>query len=933
MSATGTDAKPAAAKTKPKKRPPKPPKPQPKGWEAFTEKGSVPGWVTTARVVMVLAFCATVPMLLGIDTGRRLFWAAMIAILPLFWVAGGYHLWRRMCPLAVTAQIPRYLGFGGKRTFKKTWLAERYFGLQMGLMLLALTLRLVATNGTAIALVIFLGVVIVAAVLTGALYTGKTWCNYICPVGMVEKFYTEPVGVASNHGAVQRTSQCSPCTACKKNCPDIDLEQGYWKELDQPARRWTYFMWPGVVFAFYFYYWLVAGNWDFYFSGEWTLQDQQAAGWLDQGLHFLAGLPVVAAAPLTLLLFGGLSAAAFAGIERLWHRRQRALDDAADPEAVSQAARHKSMALAGYVGFIIFYFYGGQPTIRQLPGWFGEIFAVIVVVAATAMYVRRIQRTEADFVKERFATKLLKRWNWGDKPERLQDVVLVHAEREQQQKARLAAYKETVREMVADGIVTAGELTILEGLRAQLGISDKEHDRVLGELSEEERQLFDPEYQGSVELRLQASQYRRELEIAAVAAARAGRRLRDEDLAPIRAEHAVGEDEERSLMEEILGEDGPIASLAVGEAAEMLTLAGAHLEASEGARGWVGAGRYAYLAFLTRWRAVQRLDSVLNLLTPLTTKDVLEPVLEQLQRQRGALVASPKPWAKLVTAMSGDGWPTAGSGVRSAVGAIASSARDEDTKSQGPDASLTPAFLPLLDDVSAHLRAGVMHALARRDDAEVVAGLIRGTDDESPLARETAYAALAARSLVDIELQTKGSKDSDPAVRAAAVRAKDAPTLSQMDPSAAILALTTLEKMALLRSSSLFERLEPHDLEQMTIITREELFERGKHLINEGEYTDDVFIVISGETEAYTGGGEGHPEVILGTSRAGTCIGEMAAFDSAKRSASVRAIENTRTLVLDGDDFRAMLGSRPEMSRSILELMVRRLRATIAATG
>src|SRR5688572_21188358 len=203
----------------------KPAKKRPGGWAAFTEGGSVPIWLTAARAVLVLAFCATIPGLLAVEQGNRIFWTVMIASLPLFWVVGGYHLWRRICPLAVVGQVGRLVGRGGGRK-AGDWLAANYFLLQLGLMFVALSLRLVAINGSPVALAGFLGAVALSALVIGFVFTGKTWCNYVCPVGMVEKIYTEPSRL---HGEL--TSQCAPCSACKKHCPDIDLEQGYWKEM------------------------------------------------------------------------------------------------------------------------------------------------------------------------------------------------------------------------------------------------------------------------------------------------------------------------------------------------------------------------------------------------------------------------------------------------------------------------------------------------------------------------------------------------------------------------------------------------------------------------------------------------------------------------------------------------------------------------------
>src|SRR4029079_12180660 len=102
------------------------------------------------------------------------------------------------------------------------------------------------------------------------------------------------------------------------------------------------------------------------------------------------------------------------------------------------------------------------------------------------------------YVHEKFAQKILKKWEWGDAPpsDDLKDIYLLHTERTKQRASRLCASKERVREMVADGTVTRGELVILDSLRAQLGVSDKDHQKIIGELSPEEGQRFDPPYPG-----------------------------------------------------------------------------------------------------------------------------------------------------------------------------------------------------------------------------------------------------------------------------------------------------------------------------------------------------------------------------------------------------------------------------------------------------
>src|SRR5438128_3436917 len=158
----------------------------------------------------------------------------------------------------------------------------------------------------------------------GYLFGGKTWCQYICPLSPVQKFYTEPRGlfeskahvVQAAGGTTLTQSSCrridahgkeqSTCVACRAPCPDIDLERQYWRDLQTAGRRFFYYGYLGLVLGFYCYYRLYAGNWEYYFTGAWTHDDSQLASLLSPG-WFLFGRPVrlpkLLAAPLTLALF------------------------------------------------------------------------------------------------------------------------------------------------------------------------------------------------------------------------------------------------------------------------------------------------------------------------------------------------------------------------------------------------------------------------------------------------------------------------------------------------------------------------------------------------------------------------------------------------------------------------------------------------------
>ena len=917
------------------------------GWAAFTDGGTAPRWVIAARVVMLVAFAATIPTILGVSHGNRILWTIAIASLPFFWMAFGYHLWRRICPLAVMGQLGRLLGRPGTRKMGD-WMARNYLLVQLALMVTALSLRLLATNGSDVWLAGFLGVVVVAAIATSFVYAGKTWCNFVCPVGLVEKIHTEPARAASGGGDL--TSQCAPCVACKKHCPDIDLEQGYWKEATERPRRVAYFAWPGIVVAFYTYYFLVRGTWDDYFDGRWAYDRELPGRALDPGFVFLPEIPRVAAVPLTLLVFAAASFAVFAAIERaVLGARQRRLPAGAsadDKAAVAARVRHGMLAFAGLVAFNAFYLFAGQPSLRTLPHWAWTAWGVIVVFASTAIFVRRVTRREDQYVHEKFAQKILKKWEWGDAPpsDDLKDIYLLHTERTKQREARLRAYKETVREMVADGLVTKGEMVILDSLRAQLGISDKDHAKIIGELSSEERQLFDPKYQGSIESRLAREAYRKDLERLVVEAARIGTTPAASTLAALRAERGVGEEEEAAELASILAPGGPIAALYEAELTEIARLveaAEATTDAAAAARGAAAGSDSATLGLvrhLARRRAHEHAINALGVLAVMTKR----PEVEQVRAQAASRGVVRPASLELLAVVE----PT----LREPL--VASLERLD----RGDPAALASgAIIAVAGDPSRHLRAAVAMLLSRFEDDAARAQLVAMLDDPETMVREAAVRAMGAKSRLTRDLLTKVLDDPDPVVRSAAVRAVSGGTTSgelpavdpaalaqtkhgvgnkqvyaTLDANAAMASLTTIEKMMLLRQVPIFAELAADDLEELAAVVEERRVDAGQAVFREGDPGDAVYLIVKGRVQVYVGGDGDRPERVLSELGPGACIGEMAVLDMAPRSATVRALERTRTLRVPGEGFKRVMAERPEMSQAIVAELVKRMRGMMA---
>lgn len=161
------------------------------------------------------------------------------------------------------------------------------------------------------------------------------------------------------------------------------------------SRRLTYYAWPGIVFGFYLYYYLVEGSWDYYFSGRWTLENDQTTTWLDEGFFFAPAIPKVVAAPLTLLTCGALSFATLSLVEKGFIAARNPSPSRVALPVMRQSVRHKMLVGSGFVAYLVFYLYGGAPVLALAPSWVGQLFTLLVAVAATSVFWSRANATQS----------------------------------------------------------------------------------------------------------------------------------------------------------------------------------------------------------------------------------------------------------------------------------------------------------------------------------------------------------------------------------------------------------------------------------------------------------------------------------------------------------------------------------------------------------
>ena len=232
------------------------------------------------------------------------------------------------------------------------------------------------------------------------------------------------------------------------------------------------------------------------------------------------------------------------------------------------------------------------------------------------------------------------------------------------------------------------------------------------------------------------------------------------------------------------------------------------------------------------------------------------------------------------------------------------------------DKKITLEVLPILD------RGGVFQADG--DEVKEAAAVIKTllTDFDYWLR------ALATRSVSDLKLEQfraqldRIKSDPSPLVRQAATDALD--RLDGDETMKTLKTLSTLERILLLREVPMFSRLGPEDLEQIAEIAHEQLYSAGSIICRDGEPGNTLFIIVDGSVDVIKE--KDKKETVIAIRGVGEFVGEMAIFESAPRSATLRAHTSVRVLVIDGTAFNTILIDRPEVAVSVLRHMSTRVR-------
>jgi len=133
-----------------------------------------------------------------------------------------------------------------------------------------------------------------------------------------------------------------------------------------------------------------------------------------------------------------------------------------------------------------------------------------------------------------------------------------------------------------------------------------------------------------------------------------------------------------------------------------------------------------------------------------------------------------------------------------------------------------------------------------------------------------------------------------------------------------------MEKLDVLKISNLSLFMSEDELALLVDSYEMTQHNEGDVIFKEGEPSDKMFILISGEVEITQHMGAGERELTM--LNMGECFGEMGLITEEERSATAVAKTNVLSLVLTDKKFNELLDTYPKFSKSFLQLLVQRIK-------
>jgi hypothetical protein len=136
-------------------------------------------------------------------------------------------------------------------------------------------------------------------------------------------------------------------------------------------------------------------------------------------------------------------------------------------------------------------------------------------------------------------------------------------------------------------------------------------------------------------------------------------------------------------------------------------------------------------------------------------------------------------------------------------------------------------------------------------------------------------------------------------------------------------AISLIERVLFLRRVPLFADLTPTDLERVAEIAEERGYAHGETIAAEGEFGDELHIVVEGDVRVVQDRDGSDHEIARRTS--GDAVGEMSLITHTPRMASLVTDGPVRTLRIGRREFESMLRESPDVALAVMRVLAQRL--------
>ena len=121
------------------------------------------------------------------------------------------------------------------------------------------------------------------------------------------------------------------------------------------------------------------------------------------------------------------------------------------------------------------------------------------------------------------------------------------------------------------------------------------------------------------------------------------------------------------------------------------------------------------------------------------------------------------------------------------------------------------------------------------------------------------------------------------------------------------------------------DTLDDDELRALSAHATEQIYQKNVVVVNEGDKSNTIFIILSGRVKVFLRNAEGR-EMVINVLGPREYFGELV-IDEGARSASIETLETCRFMIVTKADFKALVVSDPDFALKLINRLMQRVRA------